>query len=113
MKPRDVACSVRQQPDSSRQSNLGKHANELDTAGKVNISYALKPAFTATTIKVRNGQTLIKDGPYSATPEQIEYCHIIEALHLDQALDWAAEHPAVLSGEMEVRPLDSIHTSRE
>jgi hypothetical protein len=82
-----------------------KYINELIASSALQSGYALKPAFTATTVRIRSGQRMLRDGPYSATPEQLSDCYVIEAINLDEALDLAAKSPAVLEGAVEVRPI--------
>jgi hypothetical protein len=59
----------------------------------------------ATTVRVRDGQTLTTDGPFAETKEQLGGYYIVECDHLDQAIDAAARIPAARGGSIEVRPL--------
>lgn len=61
---------------------------------------------TATTVRVRDGQTLTTDGPYAETKEVFAGFYVFEAENLDQAIELAARIPAArLDGAIEVRPV--------
>lgn len=64
----------------------------------------LQPPKAATTIRLRDGQRLVQDGPYGASKEQLGGFCVIEVAELDTALDWAARYPAGPNGLVEVRP---------
>jgi hypothetical protein len=66
---------------------------------------ALRATSTATTVRVRDGETLTIDGPFAETKEQILGFDLIECDDLDQAIEVAAKHPVVRGGSVEVRPL--------
>jgi hypothetical protein len=66
----------------------------------------LQPVGTATTVRVKGGQTLLTDGPFVEAKEHLGgYC-VVEADELDAALEIAARLPAArMGGAIEVRPL--------
>ena len=66
---------------------------------------ALEPVSTATTVRIRDGQTLHTDGPFAETKEQLGGYYLIEADDLDEALEWAAKIPSAKTGCVEVRPI--------
>ncbi len=59
----------------------------------------------ATTVKVRDGQLVVTDGPYAETKEQIAGYDVIECASLDEAVRWAGRHPHSWMGAVEVRAL--------
>jgi hypothetical protein len=65
----------------------------------------LQPDSTGTTVRVRNGQRQVQDGPYADTKEQLGGFIILELPTLDAALDWAARCPTAATGAIEVRPV--------
>ncbi|EXG80675.1 YciI family protein [Cryptosporangium arvum] len=65
----------------------------------------LHPPMDATTVRVREGETLLTDGPFAESREQIGGFCLIECADLDEALEIAAKHPAATYGSIEVRPL--------
>ncbi len=77
----------------------------MNTAGVLRESQGLRPASTATKVRVVDGKTQVLDGPYADTKEQLGGFHIIEVDDLDAALAWAARSPTALHGTVEVRPL--------
>ena len=66
---------------------------------------ALQPTTTATTVRVRNGETLVTDGPFAETKEQLGGYYLIEAKDLDEAIEIAARIPGAPHGSIEVRPV--------
>jgi len=66
---------------------------------------ALQPTATATTVTVRDGETITTDGPFAETKEQLGGFYLVEAESLDEALDWAAKIPSARIGKVEVRPV--------
>ena len=83
----------------------GPYIKALEEAGVMVSGSALHPASTSTTVRVREGQRDIQDGPYADTKEQIGGFFVIEAPNLDVAMEWAAKNPAASSGAVEVRPV--------
>jgi hypothetical protein len=66
----------------------------------------LQPVETATTVRVRNGETLLTDGPFVDAKEHLGGFFLIEADDLDAALELATRIPAArMGGAVEVRPL--------
>lgn len=66
---------------------------------------ALQPVTTATTVRVRDGQTMTTDGPFAETKEALGGFYMIEAADLDEALELAAACPGAKYGSIEVRPI--------
>ena len=66
---------------------------------------ALQPVPTATTVRIKDGETLITDGPFAETKEALGGFYLVEAKDLDEALDLAAKCPGAKVGSVEVRPV--------
>jgi len=66
---------------------------------------ALQPTATATTVRVRDGERLLTDGPFAETREQLGGYYGIDVADLDAALGWAAKIPDAANGCVEVRPI--------
>ena len=66
---------------------------------------ALQPTATATTVRVRDGETLSTDGPFAETKEQLGGFYVVEAKDLDEAIEIATRIPDVRGGSIEVRPV--------
>jgi hypothetical protein len=65
----------------------------------------LQPSTTATTVRVRDGKTMVTDGPYAETREQLGGYYLIDAKDLDEANAIAARIPGARTGVIEVRPI--------
>ena len=65
----------------------------------------LRPTADATTIKIRDGELIITDGPYAETREQVAGYDVLECASLDEAVRWAGRHPHSWLGSVEVRAL--------
>jgi hypothetical protein len=63
----------------------------------------LHPVAASTTVRVRDGETLLTDGPAAEIKEQVGGYALIECADLDDALKWAATIPAAEVGSVEVR----------
>jgi hypothetical protein len=68
----------------------------------------LQPASASTTVRVRDGQTLLTDGPAAELKEQFGGYTLVECEDLDEALTWAARMPAAGDGMVEVRPVITV-----
>ncbi len=66
---------------------------------------ALDPTPTATTVRVRDGQTLTTDGPFAETKEQLGGYYLVRCENLDEAIEAASKIPSVGFGSVEVRPV--------
>lgn len=65
----------------------------------------LRPSSDATKVQSRNGETLVTDGPFMESKEQIGGFALIECEHLDDAIEAASRHPFAVHGVIEVRPV--------
>jgi hypothetical protein len=65
----------------------------------------LEPTSSATTVRVRNGETLTTDGPFAETKEQMNGFYLLECNDLDEAIEWAGKIPGAVQGSVEVRPV--------
>lgn len=77
----------------------------LTESGVLTGAGGLRPPATSTTVRLRDGQRVVHDGPFADTKEQLGGYFVIEVADLDQALEWAARCPAASKGSAEVRPL--------
>jgi hypothetical protein len=66
---------------------------------------ALQPVTAATTVRIRDGQTMTTDGPFAETKEALGGFYLIQAADLDEALELATRCPAAQYGSIEVRPI--------
>ncbi|HEV7623688.1 MAG TPA: YciI family protein [Amnibacterium sp.] len=80
------------------------YADALDAAGVLRSAEVLQPSSASTTVRLRDGELAIQDGPFADTKEQLGGTFVVEVPDLDAALDWAGRAPSVSWGAVEVRP---------
>jgi hypothetical protein len=78
---------------------------EMDGRGVRKFGDRLRRTDTATTVRVRDGETLLSDGPFTETKEQILGFDLIDCADLEEAIEVASKHPSARYGSIEVRPL--------
>jgi len=78
---------------------------EMDDRGVRRFGNRLRPTSAATMVRVRDGETLLTDGPFAETKEQILGFDLIECDDLEEAIAIAVKHPSARLGSIEVRPL--------
>jgi hypothetical protein len=81
---------------------------EMTDAGVLIECSPLQPASASTTVRVRDGQALLTDGPAAEIKEVFGGLTLIECDGLDEALKWAARLPAASGGKVEVRPFYQV-----
>jgi hypothetical protein len=69
---------------------------------------ALHPVTTSATVRVRNGQVTVTDGPFAETKEQLAGFYLLEAASLEEAVQLAAKIPPARTGSIEVRPVREL-----
>ncbi|WP_216211565.1 YciI family protein [Amycolatopsis aidingensis] len=87
------------------EDGCGGWSEEMTERGVIRGGGGLRPPNEATTVRVREGEVLLADGPFAETKEQIGGFCLIECADLDEALEIAAKHPAAGYGTIEVRPM--------
>jgi hypothetical protein len=80
-------------------------ADEARAAGVLAGGEELGGTSGATTVRIRDGQTRVTDGPYAETREALGGYFLLECAAWEDALDWAAKIPAAERGAIEVRPV--------
>ena len=83
----------------------GDFTRSIIESGNYKGGNALQPVATATSVRMRDGKTLLTDGPFAETAEQLGGFYLIEAPNLDDATAIAARIPGARSGTIEVRPI--------
>jgi hypothetical protein len=81
------------------------YTEALQQAGIMRAGDALHPADSATTVRVREGDTQVTDGPFAETKETLGGYYVIDVPDLDTALKYAARMPNIAYGSVEVRPV--------
>ena len=90
------------------QANLAAYGAWVEEMGKRGVlggGERLRPTTEATTVRVRDGETLTTDGPFAETKEQIGGFFLVDCKDLDEAIEVAAKLPSARHGSIEVRPI--------
>ena len=98
-------------PEDERNRLMGEYfqlTEDLQKAGAFVAGDPLQPTATATTVRVRESDTLVTDGPFAETKEQLGGYYLVEAESIDEAIEWAARIPSARLGSVEVRPVMEI-----
>ena len=91
--------------DDQAQASFSSWIEETIRSG-VNLQGSrLRPTADATTVKIRDGELIITDGPFAETKEQVVGYDLLECASLDEAVRWAGRHPSSWVGAIEVRAL--------
>jgi hypothetical protein len=96
--------------DGDRETIYARYM-ELAQDEKVVGGAELESSKTATTVRVRNGERLVTDGPYAEVREALGGYFIFECDSIDEACRLAAKIPAAERGAIEVRPVHSEEAS--
>lgn len=80
-------------------------AHDMHASGNFIAAAPLHPTTTATSVRVRKGKSLVTDGPFAETREQLGGYFLVEARDLDEAIAMAERVPGAKFGTVEVRPI--------
>lgn len=80
-------------------------AQDLNTKGQYLAATPLHPVATATSVRVRDGKSLVTDGPFAETREQLGGFFLVNAQDLDEAIAIATRIPGARVGTVEIRPV--------
>lgn len=100
-------------PEREREAIYGRYrafGEEAETAGVVAGGHELMSTREATTVRVRDAQTLVTDGPYVEVKEALGGFYVLDCESMDEALEWATKIPGAEHGAVEVRP---VHVDTE
>ena len=95
-------------PESDQQAQSEAYrafSREVTERGFMRGGDALEPTTTATTVRVRDGRTLISDGPFAETKEALGGYYLVDCPDLDTAIELAAKIPGAADGSIEIRPV--------
>jgi hypothetical protein len=91
--------------EGAEMSEWFEYDQAVKQAGVHEAGDGLQPTSTATTVRVRNGERLLTDGPFAETKEQLGGFYILNCKDLDEAISWAERIPGSRYGSVEVRPI--------
>lgn len=95
-------------PEEERNALIGEYfalTSEMRDHGVYVTGSPLRPTTTASTVRIRDDEHLVTDGPYVETKEQLGGYFIVEVDSDEEARAWAAKIPAARYGAIEVRPV--------
>lgn len=81
------------------------YSQDIRTSGHFVAGEALQPTDSATTVRVRDGKTLVTDGPFAETKEQLGGYYLLECDSLEEAIEKASRIPSAEFGSIEIRPI--------
>ena len=81
------------------------YTSAINEAGASKGGEALQDSKTATTVRVKDGERVVTDGPFAETREVLGGYYLIDVPDLDAAIDWAAKCPGAKYGSIELRPI--------
>ncbi|MFG1996729.1 YciI family protein [Actinoplanes sp. NPDC048988] len=103
-----VCTDTEPETDESRVPDIEVWVAENDAAGRRVTGSVLGATSAATTVRVRGGEVLLTDGPFTETKEVIVGFDILECADLDEAIAVAAAHPMAYNGRIELRPFADL-----
>jgi hypothetical protein len=83
----------------------GELTQEMQDKGVLVAGEGLYPTQTATTVRVRDAERSVTDGPFAETKEQLGGFYVLDVKDLDEAIEWAAKIPGAQVGSVEIRPV--------
>ena len=92
-------------PDPGMVARYQTFAEEAGRRGKVVDGAELTDVSVATTVRLRDGETIITDGPHAETKEHLGGYYVVNCEDLDEALEVARSIPLLDGGSVEVRPI--------
>jgi hypothetical protein len=98
----DPTVELTQEQDTGY--DIDTWVTEMDGRG-VRLEGQALPVSDATTVRVRNGEVLLTDGPFAEAKEHMAGYDILECKDLDEAIEVASKHPLARRGAMELRPV--------
>ena len=96
--------SASEEERAAAYAQYGAFGEAARAAGVVAGGAELASTRDATTVRVRDGETLVTDGPYAEVKEALGGYYLLECDSMEQALEWAARIPGAEHGTVEVRP---------
>src|SRR3954462_742308 len=87
----------------------GEVTQEMQEKGILVAGDGLYPTSTATTVRLRDGERDVTDGPFAETKEQLGGFYVLDVKDLDEAIEWAAKIPGAQFGSIQIRPVPGFY----
>ncbi|WP_406071430.1 YciI family protein [Micromonospora sp. NBC_01638] len=94
--------------DPTAEADIDKWVVENDARGRRVAGNELAPTTAATTVRVRDGELLVSEGPFAETTEVIVGFDLLDCADLDEAIEVARAHPMARNGRLELRPFADL-----
>ena len=91
--------------EAALMADYNAFGEEMGRRGVLLGGERLRPTTDATTVRVRDGQTITSDGPFAETKEQMGGYFMVDCKDLDEAIEVASKIPSAKRGTIEVRPI--------
>jgi len=99
-----VATDPEGEPFVPEDDNVGDWVDDLEARGIRVRGQRLRPPTDATLVRMRGGELLVTDGPFTESKEWMAGYDILEVESLDEAIEIASRHPMARFGRIELRP---------
>ncbi len=103
-----VCTDTEPDTDKADEPDVDEWVASNDARGRRLDGSELAPTSAATTVRVRNGELLVTDGPFAETKELIVGYDLLECADLDEAIEVARAHPMARTGRLELRPFAGL-----
>jgi hypothetical protein len=101
----DQRASASDEDQQAMSQAYGALTQEMEEKGVLVAGEGLYPTQTATTVRVREGDRDVTDGPFAETKEALGGFYVLDVKDLDEAIEWAAKIPGAQVGSIEIRPV--------
>lgn len=101
------------EPSVPADDDIDVWVDEMDSRGVRVFGERLRPVQDATTVRMRGGELLVTDGPFTESKEWIAGFDVLECRDLDEAIEIASKHPMARSGRLELRPFWPIDAAED
>ncbi|MET8262016.1 YciI family protein [Micromonospora sp. NPDC005205] len=103
-----VCSDTEPDTDPTELFDIDKWVAENDSRGRRLTGNVLGPTSAATTVRVRDGELLVSEGPFAETAEVIVGFDLLDCADLDEAIEVARTHPMAREGRLELRPFADL-----
>ena len=100
-----IGSNWSQEESQAAAKTWAEFRQEIRKSGVLVSSSGIAPSTSPTTVRVRNDKTMITDGPFAETHEQLGGYFLVDCKDLDEAIRWAEKIPTAKYGSIEIRAL--------
>jgi hypothetical protein len=101
----DMIAGLAPEAGAAMLADYTAFGEEMGRRGVLLGGERLRPTSDATTVRVRDGDVLVADGPFAETKEQVGGYYMVDCRDLDEAIEIASKIPGARHGTIEVRPI--------